>query len=395
MVTCPHTGSGWSPAFDYTLRVLRSETASCDASAIDPRAFARVLAQHRLALALPPADALEGAMPAPLRDTLRQRQRSMLLRTLRQTAALQQIVHCLDDAGLRHCLLKGQGYAALFGSPAHREACDIDLLIEAADRDLVLPLLERQGYRLDPAAARALDRYVRDNHALSLHHADSGLELELHLRLANQAREFPLQPAALWDHHTAAVRVAGVQVTTLAPPLAVVYAAFHGTKHNWHRAFWLVDLAQALRSPSQDWAATLTLAQHLGVERQLALGVLLTEAALGVPVPAPLREPASLLRSARFAADTLLPHLDALGSDRGADLAARLGMARYTLRLLSLQSNWRGRLQLIPFLLAPTEDDRLATPLPRALHWAYPGLRALRLARQHLRKRRGTRHSPD
>ncbi|MET0550753.1 MAG: nucleotidyltransferase family protein [Xanthomonas sp.] len=389
------TCAAWSPAFDYALRVLRSETAACSASAIDPRAFARVLAQHRLALALPPADALDGAMPTPLRDTLRQRQRSTLLRTLRQTAALQQIVRCLDDAGLRHCLLKGQGYAALFGTPQNREACDIDLLIDAADRDRALALLQDLDYVLDPDAAGRLERYTRDNHALSLRHADSGLVLELHLRLANRAREFPLQPAALWNHHTTLVRVAGMQVTTLAPPLAVVYAAFHGTKHNWHRAFWLVDLAQALRSPSQDWAATLALARQLGVERQLALGVLLAEATLGVPLPAALREQASLLRSARFAADTLLPHLDALGSDRGADLAARLGMARYTLRLLSLQSTWRGRLQLIPFLLAPTEDDRLATPLPRALQWAYPGLRALRLARQHLRKRRGVRRSPD
>ncbi|MBB5886421.1 hypothetical protein GGR71_003504 [Xanthomonas sp. F1] len=350
-----------------------------------------MLTQHRLALALPPAETLAATMPAPLCDVLRQRQRRMLVHTLRQTAALQQIVRCLDDAGLRHCLLKGQGYAALFGSPQHREACDIDLLIDATDRDRVLPLLERLGYLLDPDAADALDRYVRDNHALSLRHADSGLVLELHLRLANQAREFPLQPAALWDDHTTRVRVAGVQVTTLAPPLAVVYAAFHGTKHNWHRAFWLVDLAQALRSPSLDWHATLTLARRLGVERQLALGALLAEATLGIGLPPALREQPSLLRSARLAADTLLPHLDALGSDRGADLAARLGVVRYALRLLSLQSSWRGRLQLIPFLLAPTEDDRAATRLPRPLQWAYPGLRAMRLVRQHLAKRRGMR----
>ncbi|MXV09012.1 MULTISPECIES: nucleotidyltransferase domain-containing protein [unclassified Xanthomonas] len=389
------TTPGWSPAFAYALGLWRARADPSLAGDVDPHAFARVLAQHRLALALPPADTLAATMPAPLCDALRQRQRRMLVHTLRQTAALQQIVRCLDDAGLRHCLLKGQGYAALFGMPQHREACDIDLLIDAADRDRALPLLQRLGYVLDADAARALDRYVRDNHALSLRHAGSGLVLELHLRLANQAREFPLQPAALWDHHTTLVRVAGMQVTTLAPPLAVVYAAFHGSKHNWHRAFWLVDLAQALRSPALDWHATLALARSLGMERQLALGVLLAEATLGVSVPAVLREQTSLLRSARFAADTLLPHLDALGSDRGADLAARLGMARYTLRLLSLQSNWRGRLQLIPFLLAPTEDDRAATRLPRPLQWAYPGLRALRLARQHLRKRRGIRRSPD
>jgi len=385
------TVAGWSPAFAYALCLWRAQADPSLAGNVDPPAFARVLARHRLALALPPAETLAATMPAPLYDALRQRQRRVLVQTLRQTAALHEIVCCLRDAGLRHCLLKGQGYAALFGMPQHREACDIDLLIDADDRDRALPLLQRLGYVLDADAAGALDRYVRDNHALSLRHAGSGLVLELHLRLTSQARAFPLPTATLWDDHTTTVRVAGLSVTTLAPPLAVVYAAFHGSKHNWHRAFWLVDLAQALRSPSLDWHATLALARSLGMERQLALGALLAEATLGVSVPAALREQTALLRSARFAADTLLPHLDALGSDRGADLAARLGVTRYALRLLSLQSNWRSRLQLIPFLLAPTEDDRAATRLPHPLQWAYPGLRALRLARQHLAKRRGIR----
>ncbi|MBB5878176.1 putative nucleotidyltransferase [Xanthomonas sp. 3498] len=315
----------------------------------------------------------------------------MLAHTLRQTAALRAVVPRLHDAGLRYCLLKGQGYAALFGRPEHREACDIDLLVDAADRDRALPLLQRLGYVLDPAVAKALDRYARDNHALSLRHATSGLVLELHLRLANQAHEFPLDQRALWNEHTTRVALGDLQVTTLAPSLAVVYAAFHGSKHNWHRAFWLVDIAQALRSPSLDWDATVALARRLGVERHLALGALLAETALGTPLPEALQAQTPLLRSGHFAARTLLPHLDALGSDRGADLAARLGVIRYALRLLSLQSSWRGRLQVIPFLLTPTEDDRAATALPRALHWAYPGVRALRLARQHLHKRRRMR----
>ena len=95
------------------------------ASSVDPREFARVLVQHRLALALPAANRLDSSVPAPLCAVLRARQRRMTLRTLRQTAALRELVQALDAAGMRYCLLKGQGYAALFDAPQRREGCDI------------------------------------------------------------------------------------------------------------------------------------------------------------------------------------------------------------------------------------------------------------------------------
>ena len=357
------------------------------ASSVDPREFARVLVQHRLALALPAANRLDSSVPAPLCAVLRARQRRMTLRTLRQTAALRELVQALDAAGMRYCLLKGQGYAALFDAPQRREACDIDVLIAEDQCALAWPLLQRLGYVPDVGVTTDLQRDHRASHALSLRHATTGVVLELHLRLANQIRGFPLHGAEVWTH-TTKVRLAELEVITLAPPAAVAYAAYHGTKHNWHRSFWLVDMAHALRSDTLDWKATLALARKLGVERQLALGALLAEAMLGVTLPAALRTQRALLRHARPAAAMLLPHLDALGSDRGADLAARLGLFRYTRRLWSLQSTWRGRWQLIPFLLAPTPGDRGALALPRYLHWAYPALRAIRLIRQHLVKRR-------
>lgn len=381
-----------SPAFRYALELWRGDADPAKhATTIDPRDFARVLAQHRLALALPDARSIEGSAPASLLTVLRQRQRHLTLVTLSQTAALRELVHTLDTAGLPYCLLKGQGYAALFDAPQRREACDIDLLIPEDRYAAALPLLQRLGYVPDPAAAADLPRYCEANHALPLRHATTGVVLELHGRLANHIREFPLHGAVLWNAHTVRVQWAGFEVTTLAAPAAVAYAAYHGTKHNWHRAFWLVDMAHALRSDTHDWPATLTLARRLGVERQLVLGVLLAEAALGVTLPPALRGQSTLLRRVRPAAAMLLPHLDALGADRGADLAARLGLLRYARRLWSLQSTWRGRWQLLPFLLAPTPEDRHTLALPRYLQWTYPGLRAIRLLRQHAIKRRRAR----
>ncbi|WP_238319500.1 nucleotidyltransferase family protein [Xanthomonas maliensis] len=344
-----------------------------------------------MALALPAAETLPAGVPEPLRNALRQRQRRMLLRGLQQTAAVREVVIALQRAGLRCCLLKGHGYAALFGQ-AHREACDIDVLIEAHALHDALSTLQTLGYALQADAAADLAGYCRRNHALPLQHPASGVVLELHLRLANHERQFPLS-AEVWRDHLGNVTLAGMQVPTLSPPAAVVYAAFHGTKHHWHRAFWLVDMAHALCSPQLDWDAVLALARRLGVERQLALSALLVEASLGVALPDALQRQSALLRAARPAAAALLPCLDALGSDRGADLAVRLGVTGYARYLLSLQSRWRGRLGLLPGLLAPTDADRLALPLPRALRWVYPGVRVVRLTLQHLHKQRDLRRA--
>ncbi|AVS86593.1 hypothetical protein C8239_04520 [Paracidovorax avenae] len=346
------------------------------------------MTRHRLALALPDAGGLDARFPAALRAVLRDRQRRMALRALQHASALRGIANALRAAGIRYCLVKGQGYAALFGDPLRREASDIDVLVDPESIARALPPLQAIGYLPDSAAVADLDRYGIRHHDLPLRHAATGVVVELHLRLANRRSQFRLEGTALWERHVTTVRLGGTDIPTLAPPAAVVYAAFHGTKHHWHRAFWLVDMALALRSPTLDWDATLALARELGAERSLAMAALLVEATLGVEMPAVLRRQFALLNAARPAAEALLPHLDALGSDRGAELAARMGVVRYVRWLLSLQSGWRGRVRVIPVLLAPTDDDRAALVLPRRLEWAYPAVRALRLAARHLARRR-------
>ncbi|AVS68585.1 hypothetical protein C8245_00705 [Paracidovorax avenae] len=348
----------------------------------------RALAQHRLALALPDAGRLDAGFPPALRAVLRDRQRRMALRALQHASALRGIADALRAAGIRYCLVKGQGYAALFGDPLRREASDIDVLVDPESIARALPPLQALGYQPDSAAVADLDRYGIRHHDLPLRHAATGVVVELHQRLANRRSQFRLEGTVLWERHVTTVRLGGTDVPTLAPPAAVAYAAFHGTKHHWHRAFWLVDMALALRSTTLDWDATLALARQLGVERSLAMAALLAEVTLGVEVPAVLRRQTGLLHAARPAAEALLPHLDALGSDRGAELAARMGVVRYVRWLLSLQSGWRGRVRLIPVLLAPTDDDRAALALPRRLEWAYPVVRVLRLAARHLARRR-------
>ncbi len=378
----------WSPAFCCLLALWRGEACGEACAAVEEGSFARALARHRLALALPDAGRLDAGFPPALRAVLRDRQRRMALRALQHAAALRGIADALRDAGIRYCLVKGQGYAALFGDPLRREASDIDVLVDPENMARALPPLQALGYLPDPAAVADLDRYGAGHHDLPLRHAATGVVVELHLRLANRRSQFHLEAAALWERHVTTVRLGGTDVPTLAPPAAVAYAAFHGTKHHWHRAFWLVDMALALRSPTLDWDATLALARQLGVERSLAMAALLVEATLGVEVPALLRRQTRLLNAARPAAEALLPHLDALGSDRGAELAARMGAVRYVRWLLSLQSGWRSRVRLVPVLLAPTDDDRAALLLPRGLEWAYPAVRGLRLAARHLARRR-------
>ncbi|PPT99671.1 nucleotidyltransferase domain-containing protein [Xanthomonas arboricola] len=391
-LTVENACATWSSAFGYILSLWRQHdpaAAALPAAASPPDvvSFEHSLAQHRMALALPAADILAASVPVAIREALRRRQQRMLLQSLQQTAAIREMVTALQQAGIRCCLLKGLGYAAQFGQLHRREASDIDVLIEPHASQHALSALSALGYVLQSDAALDPTEYSRYNHALPLRHSETRVVLELHLRLANHEHQFPLSKQ-VWRDHLTTVVLGGMHVPTLSQPAAVVYAAFHGTKHHWHRTFWLVDMAQALGSAQLDWGAVLALARRLGVERQLALSALLAEASLGIALPAALRQQTTLLHKARPAAAALLPCMDAIGSDRGADLAVRIGLFAYIRHLLSLQSTWRGRLNVLPGLLFPTDMDRQAVPLPRSLHWAYVGVRVARLVRQHLIKRR-------
>ncbi|WP_237703848.1 nucleotidyltransferase family protein [Rhodospirillum rubrum] len=365
--------SSWSPAFRLIVALLRGESAGDLAASVDRESFGQALRRHRVALALPVAG--RTPLSLALRDTLALRQRQMTMAAMERTAQLGVVVNDLTGAMIGVCALKGLAFAGLFGDLLGREASDLDLLVGPADFTRALDRLGALGYRRDGAGAI--------DHAVTLRHPDFAASLELHRRLASPDGLFPVDRFDPWARLSAVALPRG-PVATLDREAAMVYAAFHGTKHNWHRLFWLVDIAKGMAREDVDWPAVLTLARRLGVERQVVMAVLLAERVLGAALPPGLEVKPALVALGGRLADDLVPHLDDLPSDRGAELAGRMGFWPTLARLFTLYPRWRARIGLLGFFLGASDKDHAFLPLPPALAWAYPLVRVLRLLGQPL-----------
>lgn len=337
----------------------------------DPVAVFRLLERHRLLLAV--------EAPGLLSSVLAGSRRQALAAVLGMQAELARVAAGLDAAGVEALAIKGPAFARLVHGRADRRTChDLDLLVRPGQEADALAALGRLGY----AVAQ------RDDNAAVLRSRDGRGMVELHTRLGDGEATFPERVARPFGT-AVTVTIAGTPVRTLPPDLALAYAAQHGTRHLWRVLLWVWDMAVAARSGAVDWEAALETARRLGVERQLALGVALAAGLFGSGVPEPLAADRRLAaRAARHAA-AFAPvfTVPVPGTDHQAIL--RVGVARYIALRMGLESGARARLAVAGELFGPSPRDRAAVPLPGALGFLYPLLRAGRLAGRLGHWRRG------
>lgn len=284
---------------------------------------------HRAALWIDAGSAADCGLPHGTVDRLAQLQSREILRRRMLTNETARLARGFAAAGLDMLVLKGAALGALLhgGSP-RRTARDIDLLVRPADRDRALGMLRALGYGRDGAA-------ITHPNALELRHA-GGMRAELHVRFDDAEELFPMHLACPFETG-AEVGVGGAPVRTPGLPLTIVHAASHGAKHLWRRYFWLCDIAAAMRLSEVDWTETFALARHLGVERHLALALVLARDLLGVEPPPGVRSALDtlLVRACRAAA-ALAPVLAApVGADEPA-LRRRMGRLAYAGWVLGL-----------------------------------------------------------
>lgn len=374
---------GAADAFHLILALLRDDRAAAGtlAHVVEPDAFTSALVRHRIALALPGAASLASCLSRDLVDALAKRQRQVRLGTLSSVRILQSIASAFRDAGIPLCAVKGPAFAAAFlDGPAARESIDLDVLIRPGDVDAALTCFVGLGYLPHAIEGPSIAAHFARTHALRLRKPGQRLPVELHVRLGEDDRQFPIDVFDPW-RFTAETVIAGQPVTTLSPEAAAVYAAFHGVKHLFVRLFWLFDIAAMMRSATLDWGATLALARRLSADLQLATSMLLAADMIAAPMPPILAADRRLIRRARPLADALRRQLDGTANSK-RQIVFRFGMMRYLLWLFAIQRNWRARIGTLAIHVRVSDADRRSVTLPRRLGWAYPAVRFSRLLRR-------------
>ena len=190
----------------------------------------------------------ESHLPAAVADALSSAATAIALQNLNATAESATLVASFRAANVPIFFLKGLTLGTLaYRNYATKSAIDIDLLIDPTDLLTSASLLRRQGYRLvipkDSVGEEALRAWHRLNKESVWAKGESGLQIDLHTRLADNPS---LIPDITVNSPSQTVDVGGLSLPTLAPEELFSYLAVHGASSAWFRLKWISDFAGLL-----------------------------------------------------------------------------------------------------------------------------------------------------
>ena len=198
-----------------------------------------------------------------------------------------------------------------------------------------------------------------------------GMVAELRWKLGLQKFTRDVGLNWLWPKRQTAI-LSGAEVPNLNPESMLIVLCMHGAKHVWSRLIWICDVARLLSNhPDLDWPAVLKESKTLGLDRTLALGVLLAHQVSGIEIPQPVLRHFKSNRTVSELADHIAQNLF---HAPGTTPPCRIP---YMLRLL----NFRDRLRALfsVQILQPNKRDSAFLRLPQSVRFLYYVVRPVRI----------------
>jgi hypothetical protein len=320
------------------------------------------------------------AVPVVVLTELQQARQTNLLRNLRMTGELWEILELFTSRSITAVPFKGPTLAVLANADlSWRQFSDLDLLLDRRDIARASELLRTRGYELSLDWAATQDaRFLEVTYALEFFHPDKSLLVELHWELFPKYLGFRFEFAEL-RQRLVSVQAGGKQMQTLAPEDLLLYLCAHGAKHFWETLQGVVDVAVLLAQRADwPWESLLAEARTRNLERVTLLGLLLAKNLLGAGVPDWITQ--------RAARDAQLSRL--LEQTIQQMLSPQIVSHRLNRQFnyfFQLQDNWRARWRyLLRLIVAPNVGDWQFQPLPNHLIFLYALLRPFRLLKKYV-----------
>lgn len=267
--------------------------------------------------------------------------------------------------------------AAEYGNVAHRQCCDLDILVHRADLARARDVLVARGYvpehQLTPLHERA---WLRARNDINLRRPDLDIVIELHWEVVPPRLGVRFDEDRLWAQ-TRNVRIGGRDLQTFSPENLLLFLCVHGTKHEWTRLKWIRDVAAVVANhPEMDWPDVFREARRIGAERILTVGLHLASDVLGCDLPHDVRRRTEEPRTMSLAREVRERLFQSAGSTHNA--------LQRSIFHLKIRERFRDKVRFgLYTAIVPSAADRLLVGLPPALTILYYVLRPLRLARKH------------
>lgn len=259
-----------------------------------------------------------------------------------------------------------------------RQFCDIDILVRQSDLLKAKDLLLSQGYQTEFPLSGTRERdYLKScqDHHYHFVHPDTEVLVELHWEITPKSISFPMAPQDLWER-VEGRSLAGQEIRTFLPEELLLIICVHGAKHCWARLLWVCDVAQLIEvTRGMDWQRVMKLAERLGCERMLFLGLYLAQTLAGASIPAHIQP--------RIQADSLVKSLARQVFKKLFQQSPHHPMAELLFHL-QLRERQRDRIRdCLHFAFNPSAVDWALLPLPPCLSFFYYLLRPVRLLRDY------------
>lgn len=208
----------------------------------------------------------ETDMPQKIKRVLRQDYMLAVKLSMTREWALKKILGLLNANNVTTVLLKGAYLGPMiYGDPALRSMCDIDLLVHEKDVKAARNALASLGYKIQFAPCSAEDRILQPAET-HIHDDERFTTVDLHPSLGSMDfYRFP--PAAVWNEITDG-RLYDRKVSFLSPELNFIYVAVHALNHGTTLRDWL-DLVLILKRTIFDWGRFVDLSRSFGVIRPM------------------------------------------------------------------------------------------------------------------------------
>lgn len=255
--------------------------------------FLMLIDRHRIpALACANLVDFSHVVPVTVLVALKLRNHQARFHALAHAAEFVRLSKIFNSQGIPCLPLKGPMLSVqLYNDPGVRQVHDLDILIQRDDLKKAETLLLAEGYhRITPRtdlSGAPLRFIISVNHHFGYQHRKRGILLELHWRDTFLGERDIM---AFWESN-ATIVFAGSKYQALNDDVQLLYLCGHGSRHRWFRLKWLGDIGKIVAEERiSSWEKVIALAKESGQERSLALGVLLIDRILLIPLPEALSQ---------------------------------------------------------------------------------------------------------
>jgi hypothetical protein len=208
----------------------------------------------------------EAALPHEIFLIFERDYRLSLYASLLREASLRRLLLAFNNCNIPVMLLKGAYLAeVIYGDPALRPMCDVDVGVREEHFESALDLLASLGYGMPAEAVYKNDGMMN---AALLHTRNGQVIDSIDLHLSISALDYyRISSSDIWNESIEAEYYEN-RVYFLKPELNFIHLALHNLHHSNLVRDWL-DLIMILSRTSVDWYHLVGLARHLGVLRPL------------------------------------------------------------------------------------------------------------------------------